>query len=331
MRVDLTQTPTKSTTYCTSASDMGDELDRKIDARDSVALKERSTRVLKPGKLDVLCGRGAPIQSHEGNVRMREIVSKYAQRYMEARKYRKQLIAEEALMVLKNTDDKSPVRFLRKVDRQDYWEEVDDKAASEKVQHTLRSFVRKMEGGSGASIASEGSGSLNDGVEKRRASLDSLSQSHSLPARRTSPLDAYATHGSSPLIHKSSLLASGLTRAMAPRYYGVPPAATSQSAAEAELQHRLALRQMSTGDLIRVVAAERAERQALALENRALGAYVAPAARFGQLDYQQMPAPAANLAVQVAGVTETASAEGERKSRGHRSQQDEENPKSSKQ
>lgn len=325
---------------------MGDGLDRKIDPRDSVALKERPPQVLKPSKLDVLCGRGAPIQSHEGNVRMRKIVSKYSKRYMEARKYRKQLIAEEALEVVKQPDDKNPVRFLRKASREDYWEEVDDKTASDKVQHTLRSFVRKMEGAGNASVASESSSSANGAGANRRASLDCLSQSRRPPSndtfdrsalgidalRTTSPLDRYPGHSPAlSLAHKTSLPTSGLSPTMPPHYYGASSTATNPSAAEAELQYRMSLRQMSTEDLIRVVAAERAERARA--QRQAVSAPIAPVSQFGQQDFQRMPTSAATFRAHVAALQrEAALAEGTRGTPPlERSQQDQSRPKSSKQ
>ncbi|KAL3935755.1 MAG: hypothetical protein SGBAC_008785 [Bacillariaceae sp.] len=325
---------------------MGDGLDRKIDPRDSAALKERPPRVLKPSKLDVLCGRGAPIQSHEGNVRMRTIVSKYSKRYMEARKYRKQLIAEEALEAVKQSGDKNPVRFLRKASREGYWEEVDDKTASDKIQHTLRSFVRKMEGAGSTSVASESSSSANGAGANRRASLDSLPQSRRPPSsdtidrsalgigalRRTSPMDMHPGYGPAlPLAQKTSLPTSGLPPTMPPHYYGASSTVPNPSAAETELQYRMSLRQMSTEDLIRVVAAERAERARV--QRQAVSVSIAPVSQFGQQDYQRMPTFASSFRAHVAALQrEAALAEGARGTPPpERSQQDQSRPKNSKQ
>ncbi|CAJ1969726.1 unnamed protein product [Cylindrotheca closterium] len=106
------------------------------------------SRVYRPTKYDVLCGRGAPIQNHEGNVRMRRLVSRYTKRYMDSRKYRKQLVAEEAVRRVKRAaKGVTRARFLRRVGRENYWEEVDDRIASDKVSHALRCFVRKLEEG----------------------------------------------------------------------------------------------------------------------------------------------------------------------------------------
>ena len=82
--------------------------------------------------------------------------------------------------------------------------------------------------------------------------------------------------------------------------------------AEADLQYRLSLRRMSTDDLIRLVAAERAERaqrQALALENPSVAASIAPVAQFGQQDFQRMPSSVTGMGSQRGG---TSSAEGAR-------------------
>lgn len=106
------------------------------------------SRVYRPTKYDVLCGRGAPIQNHEGNARMRRLVSRYTQRYMDSRKYRKQLVAEEAVRRVKRAaKGRARARFLRRVGRENYWEEVDDRISSDKVSHALRCFVRKLEEG----------------------------------------------------------------------------------------------------------------------------------------------------------------------------------------
>lgn len=300
-------------------------LDRKINSGDSAGIQDGLVRVQKPSELDVLCGRGAPIQSHHGNVRMRELVSKYARRYFESRKYRKQLVAEEALMEVKNSGGKTPVRFLRKADRQDYWVEVDDKIAGDKVQHTLRSFVRKLEveGTSEASGSHSESSSLNDSTERRRrTSIDSLSQSQrSLPATQEAALDrsamgvdvlrrsnslnacsgnpmlAVAGHPSVASLHHSPLFPRPVASVLAPglphHYHGLATTSatplTSQSAAEAELQYRLSLRRMPTEELMRLVAAERAQRHTLSLENPAIATSIAPVPQYGQQDYQRMP------------------------------------------
>lgn len=142
-------------------------------------------RVYRPTKYDVLCGRGAPIQNHEGNVRMRRLVSKYTKRYMDSRKYRKQLVAEEAVRRVKRTGKgRARARFLRRVGRENYWEEVDDRIASDKVSHALRCFVRKLEEGSETLVSDADDGS-STGTAPGAEESDAEELTPSLPQEAT--------------------------------------------------------------------------------------------------------------------------------------------------
>lgn len=101
-------------------------------------------RVYRPTKHDVLCGRGKPIQDHIGNLRMRNIIASNAHRYFHARKHKKQQIVEEVVELVKCSGGVQ-ARFLKRVGRENYWVEVPNSVACDKVSHGLRCFVRKSE------------------------------------------------------------------------------------------------------------------------------------------------------------------------------------------
>jgi hypothetical protein len=244
--------------------------------------------IYRPTKYDVLCGRGAPIQNHEGNIRMRRIVARYARRYMQSRKYRKQLIAEEAVRRVKSSETGSKVqaRFLRRVGRENYWEEVDDRITCDKVAHALRCFVRKMEDGGNVSeddentsladdepdasassssvltstqetVGSEPSGASPTVARKSAAAIRALQTSSLGPKpMRTMPL--IPGH---PALHSSSFS----TTAIVPPLLGASAATrnTPISATKAELDYRRSLQAISTRRLMDLVAVERAQRYML--------------------------------------------------------------------
>jgi hypothetical protein len=101
-------------------------------------------RIYRPSKNDILCGRGKPIQDHTGNLRMRNIAAKYTDFYLNSRVHKKQEIVEEVVKLVKNSDG-IVARFLKRVGRENYWVEVSDAVASNKVSHALRCIVRKGE------------------------------------------------------------------------------------------------------------------------------------------------------------------------------------------
>jgi hypothetical protein len=256
--------------------------------------------IFRPTKYDVLCGRGAPIQNHEGNIRMRRIVAKYARRYMQSRKYRKQMIAEEAVRRVKSseietetgTGSKVKARFLRRVGRENYWEEVDDRITCDKVAHALRCFVRKMEDGGNVS-EEDGNTSLADDEPDAPASSSSVltstqetlgaSPSGASPtvapnlleesaaamrALQTSmlgpkliPIRTMPLIPGHPALHSSSFATTGVS--IAPPLSGASAAArnTPIIATEAELDYRRSLQALSTRRLMDLIAVERAQQR----------------------------------------------------------------------
>jgi hypothetical protein len=95
-----------------------------------------------PTSLDILCGRGKPIQSHTGNQWMHQIVDSYRGRYLNAPRKKKPSIVEEAL----NTILSNGGRFLRRIEGEDElcgWEQVTHSAVvREKLSHALRCSLK---------------------------------------------------------------------------------------------------------------------------------------------------------------------------------------------
>ena len=89
---------------------------------------------IKPTNMDVLCGKGRPLQKHPGNVQFREVLSARFDQYESSSKHMKTIIAENVIRLVK---DGSGGRFLKPVnvgngpirpsDDNVIWEEVDDR------------------------------------------------------------------------------------------------------------------------------------------------------------------------------------------------------------
>lgn len=107
-------------------------------------------RVNNPTSLDILLGRGKPVQSHSGNQRMLSIVDENRARYLDSERKVKHQIIEEILKSIKASGG----RFLTRVDYENYWVEVNHAVAYRKVGHAFRSKAR-----------------LKSGCVKRRADL----------------------------------------------------------------------------------------------------------------------------------------------------------------
>lgn len=90
--------------------------------------------VLNPHSKDILFGRGRKYQNHPGNQRMRELMAEYKSKYQSLRRFRKHDLVKE--LYEKLTED--GVRFLKKIEGQDAWLEVEAYIALQKVCHALR-------------------------------------------------------------------------------------------------------------------------------------------------------------------------------------------------
>jgi hypothetical protein len=96
-----------------------------------------------PTDQDVLFGRGRPFQSHPGNVHLHKLVALHKDRYENSRRFDKLAIADQIVYEIKRGSGNRPGRFLRRVDGEDYWEEVPDGVSREKVAHALRGHIKQ--------------------------------------------------------------------------------------------------------------------------------------------------------------------------------------------
>ena len=87
---------------------------------------------------DVLSGRGSAANNHIGNIRFREMVKKYQNRYRSASKADKPIVALEIVLRWKALSP--PGRFLSKSTGKggDLWHEISEEKATRKVAQRLR-------------------------------------------------------------------------------------------------------------------------------------------------------------------------------------------------
>jgi hypothetical protein len=103
--------------------------------------KGKEIKISTPARLDVLFGRGKPYQSHFGNIRLHKFVKRQKERYTTARRHEKLTIATEVVRSIKFAGQE-PARFLKRSTEGDYWVEVSDFVARQKVGHALRGKPR---------------------------------------------------------------------------------------------------------------------------------------------------------------------------------------------
>jgi hypothetical protein len=89
-------------------------------------------RVIVPGTLDVLLGRGKPLQKHNGNLNYHYVVEGYHAQYEQASKLEKTQIAKTIVDKIHEQGG----RFLKQEEAG--WVEIDDGAARTKISHTFR-------------------------------------------------------------------------------------------------------------------------------------------------------------------------------------------------
>ena len=85
---------------------------------------------------DIILGRGRGIQESPGNIKLREIVATYKDRYEKAGRAEKTQMTEDIVMLVKNESG----RFLKKTVHG--FEEVDFNSARLKVSHIFRDLKK---------------------------------------------------------------------------------------------------------------------------------------------------------------------------------------------
>lgn len=103
-------------------------LDHDVQSRVEVS----ETTGLTPLATDVLLGRGKAIIDHPGNVRFRQVIDFYGQKYEAAGRLEKTCMAEVIVRLINSSG-----RFLKR-DDVGAWEEVDEATARKKVAHAFR-------------------------------------------------------------------------------------------------------------------------------------------------------------------------------------------------
>ncbi|KAL3912165.1 MAG: hypothetical protein SGILL_006992 [Bacillariaceae sp.] len=88
--------------------------------------------VVVPGRVDVLLGRGKPIQEHFGNLRYHVLLDHYQQAYESAKKFEKMQVAQKVVDLVHEYSG----RFLKQEGAG--WIEVEELVAREKVSHAFR-------------------------------------------------------------------------------------------------------------------------------------------------------------------------------------------------
>jgi hypothetical protein len=96
-----------------------------------------------PGQRDVLCGRGGRINTHPGNVTLRELVSLRQLEYLSetTKKLDKAYIAAEIVATIRA---QYGGRFLRQNAEDQYWYEIGDERAVRKVLQALREHAPQI-------------------------------------------------------------------------------------------------------------------------------------------------------------------------------------------
>jgi hypothetical protein len=97
------------------------------------------TDAIVPGPFDVLLGRGHSIQNNQGNIRYRKVIKDMMDGYTKGRKLEKTALTKTIVDLV----HASTGRFLEQQDgNNNYWVEVDETTARNKVSHSFRTLKR---------------------------------------------------------------------------------------------------------------------------------------------------------------------------------------------
>ena len=88
---------------------------------------------------DVILGRGKPYQDHPGNLKLANYIEEYRSAYVKADRLEKTCISWKIVQHVKNLNG----RFLKMDEDSDYWVQVSDDIAREKVSHGFRTRHKK--------------------------------------------------------------------------------------------------------------------------------------------------------------------------------------------
>jgi hypothetical protein len=144
-------------------------------------------RIVLPGSVDVLFGRGKPIQEHPGNLRYHYILDNYQDSYEGAKKFEKQEISETVVRLVK----KYHSRFLKQDGAG--WVTVDDTTARDKVSHgfrTRRGMLSMLGTATPTTSASMSTAAAAAPEKSRRRSLEATNTNSTTTQQETAGVPA---------------------------------------------------------------------------------------------------------------------------------------------
>ena len=131
----------------------------------------------KPLKHDIICGRGAEIYFHPGNIAFRNVIDRNLGRYLAASsKFEKSQMVVEILYILGT----EPAKFIRFDEHKQRWYTLDDEAAKQKIGQSIRDRTHQLDPGTQAikAIGSTMTGFARKTMKQKRGSLKSDLASH---------------------------------------------------------------------------------------------------------------------------------------------------------
>ena len=96
--------------------------------------------MIRPGKFDVLLGRGRLYQEYSGNLHLAESVRLNKNRYQNGGRGQKSIISKE---IVTQIQDRNGGRFLKKTQDGRFWVEVSAEVARDNVGHGFRTKTRR--------------------------------------------------------------------------------------------------------------------------------------------------------------------------------------------
>ena len=112
------------------------EQERQIRLNDGVGAGTTSEeyRTDYATQRDVILGRGKPYQDHPGNLKLANYIEEYRSAYVQADRLEKTCISWKIVQHVKSLNG----RFLKMDEESEYWVQVSDEVAREKVSHGFR-------------------------------------------------------------------------------------------------------------------------------------------------------------------------------------------------
>jgi hypothetical protein len=132
--------------------DKGDDACADTIQKEPLAPEQADTTTSTAGRIiatpspdDIILGRGRPYQSFSGNLRMLRIVGEHKERYETTRREDRRAYATNVLQLVLQD---GAARFLKRVEGEEqYWEEVSQAVALDKVHHALRNKGKTTKAG----------------------------------------------------------------------------------------------------------------------------------------------------------------------------------------